>query len=126
MVCTARDPPPLWSSLLSSLLSLHFGLQSFFSFIPLESVFFLFIAFLLIVHSFSLLFLVSSHIPFYPFSVRSFCLSDTFIAKYDIVLSIAKCQRKGDENAQTIMSSYTASFVSRTDKSVEISVEEEY
>ena len=69
---------------------------------------------------------MSSHIPFYPFSVRSFCLSDTFIAKYDIVLSIAKCQRKGDENAQTIMSSYTASFVSRTDKSVEISVEEEY
>ena len=29
MVCTARDPPPLWSSLLSSLLSLHFGLHTF-------------------------------------------------------------------------------------------------
>ena len=45
MVCTARDPPPLWSSLLSSLLSLHFGL-----------------------HTFSLLSLWSPFFPFYRFS----------------------------------------------------------
>ena len=47
MVCTARDPPPLWSSLLSFLLSLHFGL-----------------------HTFSLLSLWSPFFPFYRFSPR--------------------------------------------------------
>ena len=43
MVCTARDPPPLWSSLLSSLLSLHFGLHTF-SLLSLWSPFFSFLS----------------------------------------------------------------------------------
>ena len=41
---------------------------------------FLFIAFLLVVHSFSLLFLVFPHIPFYPFSVHSFSLFFYFVS----------------------------------------------
>ena len=62
MVCTARDPPPLWSSLLSSLLSLHFGLHSF-SLLSLWSLFFSFL---------SLFSPLSTHFLFYSWRLPIF------------------------------------------------------
>ena len=46
---------------------------------------------------------ISEKYFFFGTLCRSFCLSDTFIAKHGIVLLIANCQRTVDENAGTFM-----------------------
>ena len=104
VVCTARDPPPLWSSLLSSLLSLHFGLHTF-SLLSLWSPFF---PFLSLFSSLSTRFLFYSWCPLifhfilflfglFPFFL--FCVCSFFLFFFAINATIVvRCAYVKEEN----------------------------